>query len=192
MVRLGPWIPLYAITKEKGLVYRVPECLSSELASSYTPFPPSECVHAPPLTSWGGTHFLAAEGVGGANSRRPNRNSGALCTLWAQLLYLNWFNFNDNRDCIQRDPMPELTLASPYVHSSVDSSTCTVPRATLCQCRLYPPSQGLWIWPQQSVPRIYEEWNTHKGNIEKKPPPPLPPLTTAMQQEQLSQWTSAI
>jgi hypothetical protein len=41
------------------------------------------------------------------------------------------------------DPMPELTITSPYVHSRVDSSTYTMvnpmPESTLS------PSQGLWI-----------------------------------------------
>ncbi len=43
------------------------------------------------------------------------------------------------------DPMPELTIASPYVHSRVDSNTFTLgnpmPESTLtlCQIRLYPP-----------------------------------------------------
>ncbi len=54
------------------------------------------------------------------------------------------------------DPMPELTITSPYVVSRVDSNTCTctmgnpMPESTLTQCqsRLYPPSQGLRIWPQ--------------------------------------------
>jgi hypothetical protein len=51
------------------------------------------------------------------------------------------------------DPVPELTITSPYVHSRVDSITYTMsnaitePTLTLCQSRLYPPSQGLRIWP---------------------------------------------
>ncbi len=162
MVRLGPCIPLYAITKEKGLVYRVPECLSLRLNwLPLPPFPASECVSAPTYILGGDT--LACSGGGGRSQfRRPSRNSGTLYTLWAQLLYLNWFNFFDNRDCIQKDPMPELTITSPYVHSRVDSSTNTtgnpMPESTLalCQSRLYPyaradfypPSKGLRIWSQ--------------------------------------------
>ncbi len=53
------------------------------------------------------------------------------------------------------DPMPELTLTSPYVHSRVDSNTFTMALAPLCQSlylNLMPestlfPSQGLGIWP---------------------------------------------
>ena len=45
------------------------------------------------------------------------------------------------------DPMPELSITSPYVHSRVDSNTFTMgipmPESTLS------PSQGLWIWPQE-------------------------------------------
>ena len=50
------------------------------------------------------------------------------------------------------DPMPELTITSPYVHSRVDSNTFTMGNPmlesslTLCQSRLYPPSQRLWMW----------------------------------------------
>jgi hypothetical protein len=43
-----------------------------------------------------------------------------------------------------RDPMPELTITSPYVHSRVDCNTFTIgnqPESTLS------PSQRLWIWP---------------------------------------------
>jgi hypothetical protein len=54
------------------------------------------------------------------------------------------------------DPMPELTITSPYVNSRVDSNTFTMgigqpyarvdfdpmPKLTLF------PSQGLWIWPR--------------------------------------------
>ncbi len=36
------------------------------------------------------------------------------------------------------DPVPELTITSPYVHSRVNSYTCT-PWATLCQSRLFSP-----------------------------------------------------
>ncbi len=36
------------------------------------------------------------------------------------------------------DPMPELTITSPYAHSRVESNTYT-PWATLCQCRLFSP-----------------------------------------------------
>jgi hypothetical protein len=43
------------------------------------------------------------------------------------------------------DPMPELTITSPYVHSIVDSNTFTMgnpmPESTLS------PRQGFWIWP---------------------------------------------
>ncbi len=43
------------------------------------------------------------------------------------------------------DPMPEMTITSPYVQSRVDSKTFTIgnpmPKSTLtlCQSRLYPP-----------------------------------------------------
>jgi hypothetical protein len=53
------------------------------------------------------------------------------------------------------DPMPELTITSLYIQSSVDSNTFTkgnpMPESTLtlCQSRLYPPVRdfeiGLWI-----------------------------------------------
>ncbi len=51
--------------------------------------------------------------------------------------------------------MPELTITSPCVllFSRVYFNTFTLgnplPESTLtlCQSRLYPPSQGLWIWP---------------------------------------------
>ncbi len=53
-----------------------------------------------------------------------------------------------------RDPMPEFTITSPYVHSRVDSNTFTMgnpmPESTLTLClrRLYPPVRdfrfGLW------------------------------------------------
>jgi hypothetical protein len=63
----------------------------------------------------------------------------------------NWL-ISSSRGRIQRktwsvwDPMPELTITSPYVHSRVDSNTFTmglgnpVPESTLtvCQSRLYP------------------------------------------------------
>ncbi len=43
------------------------------------------------------------------------------------------------------EPMPELTITSPYIHSRVDSNTFTtgnpVPESTLVH------SQVLWIWP---------------------------------------------
>jgi hypothetical protein len=43
------------------------------------------------------------------------------------------------------DPLPELTITLPYVHSRVDSNTFTMgnpmPESTLSS------SQGLWIWP---------------------------------------------
>ncbi len=49
------------------------------------------------------------------------------------------------------DPMPDLTITSPYVHSRVDSNTFTmgnpmpVEKSTsiLCQSRLYPPVRDL-------------------------------------------------
>jgi hypothetical protein len=55
------------------------------------------------------------------------------------------------------DPMPELTITSPYVHSRVDSNTFSMsigqPYAKvdlnpLAEWTLS-PSQGLWIWPQK-------------------------------------------
>ncbi len=50
------------------------------------------------------------------------------------------------------DSMPELTITSPSVLSKGDTNTLTW--ATLCQGRLYPPSQGLRIWPLASTPHI--------------------------------------
>ncbi len=53
------------------------------------------------------------------------------------------------------DPITDLTLTSPFVHSSPESTPTHLPWATLCHSRPYPPSesslspsQGLWIWPQ--------------------------------------------
>jgi hypothetical protein len=40
------------------------------------------------------------------------------------------------------DPMPELTITSPYV-TSTQSTPTHLPQATLCQCRLYPPVRDL-------------------------------------------------
>jgi hypothetical protein len=51
------------------------------------------------------------------------------------------------------DPMPGLTITSPYVHSRVDSSTFTMDNPmpeltlTLCQKSTLSPTQGLGIWP---------------------------------------------
>ncbi len=52
------------------------------------------------------------------------------------------------------DPMPELTITSPYVHSRVDSNTFTMgnplPESTLtlCHSRLYSPVRafGISLW----------------------------------------------
>jgi hypothetical protein len=51
-------------------------------------------------------------------------------------------------------PIPELTITSPYVHSSVDSNKFTMgnpmPELTLTLCNAestLSPSQGLRIWP---------------------------------------------
>jgi hypothetical protein len=52
------------------------------------------------------------------------------------------------------DPMPELTITSPYVHSRVDYNAFTMdignpmPESTLtlCQSRLYPLVRDLGIW----------------------------------------------
>jgi hypothetical protein len=52
---------------------------------------------------------------------------------------------NPKKNKVYADPMPELTITSPYVHSGVDSNTFTMgnpmPDSTLilCQSRLYPP-----------------------------------------------------
>ncbi len=52
------------------------------------------------------------------------------------------------------DPMPELTITSPYVHSRVDSNTFTMGNPmpeliiTLARELTLSPSQGLRIWPQ--------------------------------------------
>jgi hypothetical protein len=53
--------------------YRVPEFLSSRLSWVLTPPPPQERVSPPLLGSWGDTHSLAGEGVGGPNSDDWNR-----------------------------------------------------------------------------------------------------------------------
>jgi hypothetical protein len=64
------------------------------------------------------------------------------------------------------DPLPELTITSPYVHSRVDSNTFTMGNPmskstlTLCQSLLLSPSQRLWIWPLRkcqttSTPQFY-------------------------------------
>jgi hypothetical protein len=51
---------------------------------------------------------------------------------------------------------PYAGVDSPYVHSRVDSNTFTmgnpIPESTLTlyRSRLYPPRQGLWIWPLNS------------------------------------------
>jgi hypothetical protein len=60
------------------------------------------------------------------------------------------------------DPMPELTITSPYVHSSIDSNTFTkgnpMPASTLtlCQTRLYPPVRdfGFGLWTVNSIGHI--------------------------------------
>ncbi len=50
-------------------------------------------------------------------------------------------------------PYLYLWLYQFYVHSRIDSNTCTMTNSmpestlTLSQSRLYPPVQGLWIWP---------------------------------------------
>jgi hypothetical protein len=48
---------------------------------------------------------------------------------------------------VWEEPMPELTLTSPYVHTRVDSNIFTMgnsmPESTLS------PSDGLWIWPKR-------------------------------------------
>ncbi len=52
---------------------------------------------------------------------------------------------NPKKNMVYGDPMPELTITSPYVHSKVDFNTFTMgnpmPESTIS------PSQGLWIWP---------------------------------------------
>jgi hypothetical protein len=59
------------------------------------------------------------------------------------------------------DPMPELTITSPNVHSRVDSNTFTIgqpyarvdlnpmPESTLS------PSQGLRIWPRYTLSFLF-------------------------------------
>ncbi len=55
---------------------------------------------------------------------------------------------------VVQDSMPELTITSPYINSSVDSNTFMMGNPisestlTLCQSRLYPYRKGLRIWPQ--------------------------------------------
>ncbi len=66
--------------REKGLVYRVPKCLS--LLLNWLPLPPSLASVCPPALILGGTPSLAGEGVGGPNSDdRPE--TLALCILCA-------------------------------------------------------------------------------------------------------------
>jgi hypothetical protein len=58
---------------------------------------------------------------------------------------------------------------SPYVHSRVDFSTFTMgnpmPESTLtlCQSRLYPPSQGHWIWPLVARTQTLPRWLGGEG-----------------------------
>ncbi len=70
------------------------------------------------------------------------------------------------RGQIQRktwDPMPELTITSPYVHSRTDSNTFTVsnpmPESALS------PGPGLWIWPLLFAVLWYKEGG---GGVEPK------------------------
>ncbi len=59
------------------------------------------------------------------------------------------------------DPMPELTITSPYVQSRVNSNTFTISNPMPLWVDLNPmpestlyPSKGLWIWPQGYKPSI--------------------------------------
>ncbi len=59
------------------------------------------------------------------------------------------------------DPMPELTITSPYVHSRVDSNTFTMVNQPYARVDLNPtaestlsPSQGLRIWPLYNSPLV--------------------------------------
>ncbi len=88
---------------------------------------------------------------------------------------------SSNRDCIQRetwDPMPELTVTSPYVDSRVDLAH--VPWATCARVDHNPisestlsPSQRQRIWPQASWclelasphPRPLFSYNSHNGYL---------------------------
>ncbi len=52
------------------------------------------------------------------------------------------------------DPMQELTIISPYVHSRVDSNTFAMGGQLYARADLNPmpeltfsPRKGLWIWP---------------------------------------------
>jgi hypothetical protein len=47
-----------------------------------------------------------------------------------------------------RDPMPELTITSSYVHSNTFTMGNPMPESTLT------PSQGLWIWQLLTVQQL--------------------------------------
>jgi hypothetical protein len=59
------------------------------------------------------------------------------------------------------DPMPELSIISPYVDARVDSDTFNMgnpmPESTLtlCQSRLHPPVRGLGLWAPYTKHAIY-------------------------------------
>jgi hypothetical protein len=72
--------------------------------------------------------------------------------------------FKENQNHGEWDPMPELTITSPYVHSTESTSTHLPWAAPLCQSDLNPmpestlsPSQGLWIWPLVALIAIYRQ-----------------------------------
>jgi hypothetical protein len=96
--------------------------------------------------------------------RNPSKNTGSAVSIFhrpeiACLSFLSFLhvvnvmrNFSETeskeKHC-EWDPMRELTITSPYVHSRVDSSTFTM--ATLCQSRPYPPYAKVDFIPQSET-----------------------------------------
>jgi hypothetical protein len=71
---------------------------------------------------------------------------GFKCCVRVYLIFTREQRPNQKKNMVHVwDPMPEMTITSPYVHSRVDSSTFTMgnpmPESTLtlCQSRLYLP-----------------------------------------------------
>jgi hypothetical protein len=57
------------------------------------------------------------------------------------------------------DPMPELTITSPYVHSRLDSNTFTMGGQSSARVDLS-PSKGLRIWPPERKRRRELKWDS--------------------------------
>jgi hypothetical protein len=62
--------------------------------------------------------------------------------LFESILYMRK---NPKKNMVYGNPMPELIITSPYVHSRVDSNTFCYPLSestvTICKRRLYPPAR---------------------------------------------------